>query len=104
MYEKMIVEGESQISGYKDAKLDFLREHREEEGNDGTEKDERKEEDGGKGGITKLHLLRDPLTWDEYFMSIAMMSALRSKDPSTQMGACIADIHKHIVGIGYNGF
>lgn len=45
----------------------------------------------------------DYLTWDQYFMGIARLSALRSKDPSTQVGACIVDQHKKIVGIGYNG-
>lgn len=45
----------------------------------------------------------DYLTWDQYFMGIARLSALRSKDPSTQVGACIVDQNKKIVGIGYNG-
>ncbi len=44
------------------------------------------------------------LSWDEYFMSIAKLSAMRSKDPSTQVGACIVNEKKRIVGIGYNGF
>ena len=44
------------------------------------------------------------LSWDEYFMSIALISAQRSKDPSTQVGACIVDENNHIIGIGYNGF
>lgn len=44
------------------------------------------------------------LSWDEYFMGIALMSALRSKDPSTQVGACIVNEKKRIVGVGYNGF
>lgn len=42
--------------------------------------------------------------WDDYFMSIAFLSAMRSKDPSTQVGACIVSPDKRIVGIGYNGF
>lgn len=46
----------------------------------------------------------DYLSWDEYFMGIAVLSAKRSKDPSTQVGACIVDEHNKIVGIGYNGF
>ena len=46
----------------------------------------------------------DYLSWDEYFMGIAFLSALRSKDPSTQVGACIVDEDKKIIGIGYNGF
>ncbi len=45
----------------------------------------------------------DYISWDEYFMGIAMMSALRSKDPSTQVGACIADKDHKVVSIGYNG-
>lgn len=43
------------------------------------------------------------LTWDQYFMGIAHLSRLRSKDPSTQVGACIVNPNKRIVGIGYNG-
>ena len=41
--------------------------------------------------------------WDEYFMAIAFLSAKRSKDPCTQVGACIVNDEKRIVGIGYNG-
>ncbi len=44
------------------------------------------------------------LSWDEYFMGVALLSAQRSKDPSTQVGACIVNGQKHIVGVGYNGF
>ncbi|MCX7877023.1 MAG: dCMP deaminase family protein [Ignavibacteria bacterium] len=47
---------------------------------------------------------KDYISWDEYFMGIALLSAQRSKDPSTQVGACIVDEHNKIVGIGYNGF
>ena len=46
----------------------------------------------------------DYLTWDEYFMGIALLSAKRSKDPSTQVGAWIVNKHKKVVGLGYNGF
>ena len=46
----------------------------------------------------------DTLSWDDYFMSVAFLSAMRSKDPSTQVGACIVNPQKRIVGIGYNGF
>ncbi|MDY6431116.1 MAG: dCMP deaminase family protein [Bacilli bacterium] len=46
---------------------------------------------------------KDNLSWDEYFMGIAQMSALRSKDPSTQVGACIVDKQNKVVSIGYNG-
>ncbi|KAL7541572.1 hypothetical protein ACHAXR_011913 [Thalassiosira sp. AJA248-18] len=44
------------------------------------------------------------LSWDEYFMGVAFLSAQRSKDPNTQVGACIVDANKCIIGIGYNGF
>ena len=47
---------------------------------------------------------KDYITWDEYFMGIALLSAKRSKDPSTQVGACIVNQQNKIVGIGYNGF
>jgi len=43
------------------------------------------------------------ISWDEYFMSIALLSAKRSKDPSTQVGACIVDNDHKVVSIGYNG-
>lgn len=43
------------------------------------------------------------ITWDEYFMGIAIFSAYRSKDPHTQVGACIVNGDNHIVGVGYNG-
>jgi len=46
----------------------------------------------------------DYLSWEEYFMAVAQLSALRSKDPNTQVGACIVNSRKHIIGIGYNGF
>ena len=46
---------------------------------------------------------KDYLTWDEYFMGIAKLSALRSKDPSTQVGACIVSNDNRILSIGYNG-
>lgn len=43
------------------------------------------------------------ISWDEYFMGLAHLSALRSKDPNTQVGACIVDNDKKVVSIGYNG-
>jgi dCMP deaminase len=46
----------------------------------------------------------DYISWDEYFMGIALLSAKRSKDPGTQVGACIVNEFNKIVGIGYNGF
>ncbi len=45
----------------------------------------------------------DYLSWDEYFMGIAILSSLRSKDPSTQVGACIVNSEKRILSMGYNG-
>ncbi|CAK9199930.1 unnamed protein product [Sphagnum troendelagicum] len=44
------------------------------------------------------------LSWDDYFMSIAFLSAKRSKDPNRQVGACIVSQDRVILGIGYNGF
>lgn len=46
---------------------------------------------------------KDYLKWDEYFMAIAKLSAMRSKDPSTQVGACIVSEDNRILSIGYNG-
>ena len=43
------------------------------------------------------------ISWDEYFMGIALLSACRSKDPGTQVGACIVNRQNKIVGAGYNG-
>ena len=43
------------------------------------------------------------ISWDEYFMGLAHLSALRSKDPNTQVGACIVDENNKVVSIGYNG-
>lgn len=45
----------------------------------------------------------DYLKWDEYFMGVAMLSAQRSKDPSTQVGACIVSPQNKILSMGYNG-
>jgi dCMP deaminase len=46
---------------------------------------------------------QDYISWDEYFMGIALLSAKRSKDPSTQVGACIVSEDNKILSIGYNG-
>ena len=43
------------------------------------------------------------ISWDEYFMAIAKLSAMRSKDPNTQVGACIVSDDNRILSIGYNG-
>ncbi len=45
----------------------------------------------------------DYISWDEYFMGVALLSARRSKDPHTQVGACIVNARNKIVGAGYNG-
>ena len=45
----------------------------------------------------------DYITWDEYFMGIALLSAHRSKDPNTQVGACIVNAQNRIMSMGYNG-
>lgn len=46
---------------------------------------------------------KDYINWDDYFMGIAILSSMRSKDPNTQVGACIVNEDKRIVGVGYNG-
>jgi dCMP deaminase len=43
------------------------------------------------------------ISWDEYFMGVALLCACRSKDPNTQVGACIVNDKNKIVGAGYNG-
>ena len=44
---------------------------------------------------------KDILKWDEYFMGIALLSALRSKDPSTQVGACIVSLDNKILSLNF---
>lgn len=46
----------------------------------------------------------DYINWDDYFMGVALLAAQRSKDPSTQVGACIVDETNRILSTGYNGF
>ena len=46
----------------------------------------------------------DYISWDEYFMGIALLSAQRSKDPNTQVGACIVNNDNNFLSVGYNGF
>ena len=46
---------------------------------------------------------QDYLSWDQYFMGIAKLSALRSKDPNTSVGACIVGTDNKILSVGYNG-
>ena len=45
----------------------------------------------------------DYISWDEYFMGVAILAAQRSKDPNTQVGACIVSNDNKILSIGYNG-
>ena len=44
------------------------------------------------------------ISWDEYFMGVSMLSGMRSKDPNTQVGACIVSEDYKILSMGYNGF
>lgn len=44
------------------------------------------------------------ISWDEYFMGVAVLSGLRSKDPNSQVGACIVSPDNKILSMGYNGF
>ena len=46
---------------------------------------------------------KDYISWDEYFMGVAVLSSLRSKDPSTQVGACVASDRNKVLTMGYNG-
>ena len=46
----------------------------------------------------------DYISWDEYFMGVAYLAGMRSKDPHTQVGACIVSEDNKILSIGYNGF
>ena len=46
---------------------------------------------------------KDYISWDEYFMGVAALSSMRSKDPSTQVGACVASSKNKVLTMGYNG-
>ncbi|MCR4781720.1 MAG: dCMP deaminase family protein [Lachnospiraceae bacterium] len=46
----------------------------------------------------------DYISWDEYFMGVAYLASMRSKDPNTQVGACIVSADNKILSMGYNGF
>ena len=46
----------------------------------------------------------DYIRWDEYFMGISKLAGMRSKDPNTQVGACIVGEDNKILSMGYNGF
>ena len=47
---------------------------------------------------------KDYISWDEYFMGVAKLSGMRSKDPNSQVGACIVSSDNKILSMGYNGF
>jgi len=53
--------------------------------------------------MTPMKKRSNYISWDEYFMGVALLSAQRSKDPNTQVGACIVNDKNKIVGAGYNG-
>lgn len=46
---------------------------------------------------------KDYISWDEYFMGVAILASMRSKDPNTQVGACIVNAKNKIMSVGYNG-
>ena len=52
----------------------------------------------------KIFKRADYLSWDEYFMGVAHLASLRSKDPNSQVGACIVGANNTILSMGYNGF
>lgn len=54
--------------------------------------------------MAKIRKREDYISWDEYFMGIAQLSGMRSKDPHTQVGACIVSSDNKILSMGYNGF
>ena len=47
---------------------------------------------------------KDYISWDEYFMGVCLLSGMRSKDPNSQVGACIVSEDNKILSMGYNGF
>ena len=49
-------------------------------------------------------VVSNPISWDSYFMNVAILTSLRSKDNNTKVGACLVDSHNRIIGCGYNGF
>ena len=52
----------------------------------------------------KIFKRAEYLSWDEYFMGVAHLASLRSKDPNSQVGACIVGANNTILSMGYNGF
>lgn len=57
-----------------------------------------------KSSIHTVEKRTDYVSWDDYFMAIASLSAHRSKDPVSPKGACLVDAENRVIGIGYNGF
>jgi deoxycytidylate deaminase len=62
-----------------------------------------KEKEKEEGKMNKVTKDTNYLSWDNYFMGVALLSSMRSKDPNTKVGACIVNQSKRIIGIGYNG-
>eukprot|EP00980_Cylindrotheca_fusiformis_P009960 scaffold2201_cov119-Cylindrotheca_fusiformis.AAC.5 len=54
--------------------------------------------------VVKTRKREGYLSWDEYFLAIAVLSSKRSKDPLSPSGACIVDDQNRVVAVGYNGF
>ena len=53
--------------------------------------------------MREVKIMNQIISWDDYFMGVAKLSAKRSKDPNTQVGCCIVNPDKRIVAVGYNG-
>lgn len=58
---------------------------------------------GDGNGIIRINRSGGHISWDDYFMSVAILAAQRSKDPCTKVGACIVNKQNRIVATGYNG-
>ena len=59
---------------------------------------------GQDNRMSNMAKRNDYITWDEYFMGVSKLSGMRSKDPNTQVGACIVSDDNKILSMGYNGF
>ncbi|KAL0272961.1 UNVERIFIED_CONTAM: hypothetical protein PYX00_005751 [Menopon gallinae] len=63
------------------------------------------ESNGAESSIEKSGGKRsDYISWEDYFMGLAVVASMRSKDPRTQVGACIVNQNNRVIGVGYNGF
>ncbi|KFM64101.1 Deoxycytidylate deaminase, partial [Stegodyphus mimosarum] len=71
--------------------------------NESSSCDELQKETENGSGVIQPSKISDPLPWDDYFMSLCLLTSARSKDPNTKVGACIVNCEKKIVGLGYNG-